>query len=1136
MASEKYYEDICLEQTDIKPLKEKKQLLYDFNPPVVDYPKEKTIHQLFEEQVERTPDNIAVIWTAATSNAQEQEEPALFSIREVAKGTVPFMITYKELNKKANHLTRQLKARGIGADTIVAIMMEPSAEMIIGLLAILKAGGAYLPIDPGYPSNRINYMLADSEAKVLVTTNTLTEKVEKVRSPSTNVASSARFTSQETLPNGEFPGRLQGEIIFLDAGDRDSEEHCAPCTVHPANPARFPNLAYIIYTSGTTGKPKGVMIEHRNVVSLMLGAQLLFDFNSTDIWTMFHSFCFDFSVWEMYGALLYGGRLIVIRRMIAKDLQLFLILMKKYCVTILNQTPLSFYNLANEEMKRKDRQLKLKYVIFGGEALNPVKLKEWKTRYPGTRLINMYGITETTVHVTYKEIGDKEIDFNISNIGKSIPSATTYVAEDNLNLLSIGMPGQLLVGGNGVGRGYLNRQELTQAKYVENPFKNGGKVYKSGDLVRLLDYHDGEMEYLGRIDHQVQLRGYRIELGEIENQLLKHGKVKAAVVLAREDETRGKYLCAYIVPGHNLQVSGLRGYLSNHLPHYMIPSYFVPVEKIPLTSNGKPDRKALASYKIKLEDNYAAPRDGLENELVEIWAEVLGIEKGAISIDCNFFHLGGHSLNAVTLAAKIYQVLKVKLPLNEIFEMQTIKNLAKCVKNKSKNDFPLITSKEKRYYYPLPIPHRKIFMDEMKAKTLKYSVLAVYVIRGKLDKKRFNRAINEIVLRHEMLRTSFHLVEDDVVQRINDVREFKVNFLKSSEQGAKKRIKQFRKPFDLSEAPLFRVELLQSGKEKYFVLINIHHIITDAISLQIMIKEIAALYEGRTLVPLSIQFKDYAVWYNSPTIKETIAHQERYWWEKMNNFKYTYLPPDHSTPIDKRKCKSEIVMINESCCQEMAAICNQYKVTRFAFLMAIFQIVLAGEIQQEDLTMGIRASIRPGYEIRNALGYFLNKLLIRSIIDYKDTFCNHLQKVNKTLMEAMDNALIPYENLEIKLLGDKKMKVKRLFTIKINYFPPEESSEEIFRPSVKIKPYNIRKTTSRYDIALTIREFPGTLELNLVYNSIRYFEQRIKRMMKGVERIITQVVENAAVGVGELYKIKSTIGTGIPAQEVTGRC
>jgi amino acid adenylation domain-containing protein/non-ribosomal peptide synthase protein (TIGR01720 family)/FkbM family methyltransferase len=466
------------------------RLLLEFNNTNALYPKEKTVHELFEEQVERTPDNIAVIG------------PSLGPVHQL-----PLQITYKELNKKSNRLAYWLREKGVESDNIVGILVERSGEMIIGILGILKSGGAYMPIDPDYPQERIDFMLKDSNSNILLTSREIVH----------------------LSPPEPFNNRPKGTSSHL---------HLSPA---PAT-----SLAYIIYTSGTTGRPKGTLIPHRNVVSLMCSDKFQFDFNDRDVWTLFHSCCFDFSVWEMYGALLYGGRLVVIPKMVAKDTAAFLEILIKEKVTVLNQVPSAFYNLSSEALNHPGRELKLKYIIFGGEALKPLKLKELKREYPAVKFINMFGITETTVHVTYKKIGDEEIELNSSNIGSPIPTLRTYVMSRHLRLQALGVPGELLVGGEGVARGYLNQVELTNEKFIDNPYQPGERLYKSGDLVKLTA--KGEMEYQGRMDQQVQVRGFRIELGEIEKQLLNFTPVKEAVVIDWPDSCGDIQLAAYIVP------------------------------------------------------------------------------------------------------------------------------------------------------------------------------------------------------------------------------------------------------------------------------------------------------------------------------------------------------------------------------------------------------------------------------------------------------------------------------------------------------------------------------------------------------------------------------------------------------------
>ena len=596
---------------------EKNRLLVEFNDTEADFPRAKTLPQLFEEQAAKTPARLALVF-------KEQK------------------LSYRALNEKANQLAWLLREKGVGRDTVVAISVYRSLEMIIGILAILKAGGAYLPIDPDYPVDRIAYTLENSGAKLLLTQGSLMD----------------RWQENEAV-------RL---VDIEEAGIAARDTANLPPINHPRD------LAYIIYTSGSTGKPKGVMIEHQNVVRLLFNSRCQFDFSDRDIWTMFHSFCFDFSVWEMYGALLYGGKLVVVPKEAAMDTREFLNILKQEKVTVLNQTPAAFYNLIQEEAAAADHALTLRYVIFGGEALKPILLKPFRQKYPQTKLINMYGITETTVHVTFKEITEKEIEKNISNVGRAIPTLKTYILDQNLHLLPIGVPGELCVSGYGVGRGYLNNAPLTKQKFIPNPFNVGEMLYRSGDLARVLP--NGDIEYLGRIDNQVKIRGFRIELGEIESHLLQYPDLEEALVMARETQSGDKKLYAYYVGGREIPATELRSFLARKLPDYMIPAYFVQLPKMPLNRNGKVDRDRLPQYDeaVNFAAAYVAPQNETELLLTGIWADVLELKKVGTADD--FFALGGDSLGAIKVVSKIADCCGQTIPLVDLYKHPTVKQMA----------------------------------------------------------------------------------------------------------------------------------------------------------------------------------------------------------------------------------------------------------------------------------------------------------------------------------------------------------------------------------------------------------------------------------------------------------------------------
>jgi amino acid adenylation domain-containing protein len=608
--------EMLIQEIDYLTDAEKQQLLFEFNDTNVDYPKDKTIVDLFEEQVAKTPNNVAVVF----ENIQ---------------------LTYKELNEEANQLAYYLRENyEIKPDDLIGIKLERSEKMIVSILAILKSGGAYVPIDPVNPHDRIEYIEKDSNSKLVIDDSEL-------------------------------------DLFYIN-----QEQYSI---VNPPKVNAPDDLIYVIYTSGTTGNPKGTLLEHKNVVRLFFTDKPLFDFNEEDVWTMFHSYAFDFSVWEMYGALLFGGKLVVVPKLIAKDTPAFLELLQDQSVTILNQTPSSFYNLINNEREVEKKCNSLRYVIFGGEALNPVLLSEWHQKYPETKLINMYGITETTVHVTYKEINEKEIGSEQSNIGKPIPTLNCYILDANKNLVPIGVTGELYVAGLGLARGYLNLPELTAKKFIPNPFVEGERLYDSGDLACWLP--DGNLEYLGRKDQQVKIRGYRIELGDIENAVLQFSEDVKQVVVDVKEINQEKLLVAYLVSASDTDKSELRSFLLGKLPEYMIPSYFVHLEELPLTSNGKVNRKALPSVtgNDAVLKTYVAPMNGLEEQILAIVNEMTPVNQGKVGVTDNFFEIGLNSLSIVKVTNIIKKDLGVEVKLLDLFQFPNVKMLVENLLDKKED-------------------------------------------------------------------------------------------------------------------------------------------------------------------------------------------------------------------------------------------------------------------------------------------------------------------------------------------------------------------------------------------------------------------------------------------------------------------
>jgi amino acid adenylation domain-containing protein len=607
------------------PSGEQCELLVHSGTPVVEFPPDGTLVTWFDAQVAKTPERIAV--THHHQGARTE-------------------LTYRELNARADRLARQLAARGIGPDALVGLFLERTTELIVGILGILKAGGAYVPMEASSPGERLAFMIKDAALPLIVTQRSLT---------------------------GKLPGSAAAAVLCVE--DLASDDTAA---LPPLNPARAPtaeNLAYVIYTSGSTGRPKGTLVTHHNVVRLFRSTGRLFDFNHDDVWTLFHSAAFDFSVWEIWGALLHGGRLVVVPWLVSRSPAQFRALLAEERVTVLNQTPSAFRQLIHEDAASARDGLALRFVIFGGEALDLRSLAPWFERHDDQhpRLVNMYGITETTVHVTYRALSADDLDAG-SVIGAPLPDLQLYLLDEDLRPVPIGVPGELFVGGDGLARGYLNRPELTEARFIPNPFSPGTRLYRTGDRARWLP--DFDLEYLGRLDQQVKIRGFRIEPGEIEALLRRHPAVRDVVVLARDADGERR-LVAYVVPV-DATAPGVdfRAYLQPHLPEYMVPSAFVRLERLPLTEQGKLDHRALPApepSRPELTTPYVAPRTPAEKILATAWQAVLRVKQ--VGVDDNFFELGGNSLRLVQLLGRL-SAAYAAVTLSLLFRFPTVRQLA----------------------------------------------------------------------------------------------------------------------------------------------------------------------------------------------------------------------------------------------------------------------------------------------------------------------------------------------------------------------------------------------------------------------------------------------------------------------------
>jgi amino acid adenylation domain-containing protein len=1054
--------------------------LVAWNSTATAYPADKTVHELFEEQARRTPGNIAVVC-----------------------GDTRF--TYVELDERANRLAHYLRARGVRPDTLVALCLDRSPEMIVALLAVLKAGGAYLPLEPSHPEERLRFILADSGVSHLITTSSLMSRV---------------------------PGAVT-DTILLDA---ERETLNALPDFAPAGGATPNSLAYVIYTSGSTGKPKGVLIEHGNVVRLMMNDRLPFAFTGADIWTMFHSYCFDFSVWEMYGALLYGGTLVVVPEQVTKDPSLFLGLLAREKVTVLNQTPTAFYNLTVEALGGPPDGLALRYVIFGGETLHPVRLREWKQAYPAVKLVNMYGITETTVHVTFKEVTDREVEENVSNIGRPIPTTTTYVMGSDLRLLPVGVPGEVCVGGLGVSRGYLGRDELTRRRFVPNPYRPDELIYRSGDLAKLR--RDGELIYLGRIDDQVQIRGFRVEPGEVKSRLLEHPSVSEAEVLATKGRQETPELVAYVVPKAEASVASLRAHLSETLPYYMVPAVFVMLKALPVTPNGKVDRRALPApdwSKLSAAAAPLRPRTPVEELLAGIWAEVLGVEPDRLCAGDNFFELGGHSLLATQVTSRIRKVFALALPVSVMFQTRSLAELAEGIESgvRAGRTAHGLTIRPVPRDETLPLSfgqQRLWFLDQLQPGNPFYNIPVALSMSGRLNVETLAESLDEVVGRHESLRTTFATREGMPVQLIAARATVPLNVVELGHLPGAAREAETRQlireealtAFDLGVGPLLRAKLLRLDDDEHILLLTMHHIVGDGWSASILVRELTAIYsahlEGKTspLTTPVIQYADFAQWQREWLSGEVLDAQLTYWKRQLAGVPAVpELPTDRPRPSIQSFRGARIYFELEA--QTVRRLKKQGQAngaTLYMLLLAAFDVVLSRYTGQEDILVGSPIANRSHSEVEDVIGFFVNTLVLRVDLSGEPSFSELVRRVREVALGAYANQDVPFERLVEELSPKRDLSRNPIFDVMFALHTPPRGVVSLPGVSLSLIPFD--EGTTQFDVSVVLDETGESLRGNITYSTDLFDEATMRRLAGHYVRVLEQVAEDPSRRVSDL--------------------
>ncbi|WP_235941328.1 non-ribosomal peptide synthetase [Paenibacillus puerhi] len=1062
--------DIRTAQIGIVTEAEEHLLRHVFNDTEMDYPREKTLQQLFEEQAEAEPERVAVVFGDAS-------------------------LTYRELNDKANRLARVLHCEGVGAETRVGLLIERSPEMIVGVLAILKAGGAYVPIDPSHPRERIAYMLEDAQIRVLATSAKLTgELIGKL-------AFTGRVLDITDAALYEGPGE-SGNLDFQQSSDQ---------------------LAYILYTSGSTGNPKGVMVEHRQVNNFIHAIVRATELDRCDSILCLTTISFDIFGLETLVPLTHGMKVVLTSEEEGNDGSLLAALLAKQQVQAMQTTP-SRFKLLLEEPAFAQALSGLDTVLVGGEEL-PAALWQQLRSYEQLNVYNVYGPTETTIWSTAKHMRGEEVGLTI---GGPIGNTHIFMMDRHGGLVPIGVPGELCIAGEGVARGYWDREELTAEKFGKHPFVEGQRMYRTGDLARWLP--SGEIEFLGRIDNQVKIRGHRIELGEIETRLARHDTVKEAVVIAREVEGQQE-LCAYVVgrEGVAIDQTELKRHLKESLPAYMIPSWFVELDNIPLTNNGKVNRKALPAPDpvSRAGGEYEAPRNETEETLARIWCQVLHAE--TVGVHDHFFDLGGHSLKATVMAGEIHKQLQVKIPLRELFQRPTIRELGEYIEQSLtgdvtgsgliRNDFAGIERCEEQAWYEASSAQKRMYtVQQLDKQSTAYNMPGVYELEGQADPARIEAALQALVQRHEALRTSFAIQDGEIVQRVEAELTLKLALQADEGLSIKEAAARFVQPFDLEQAPLLRAELRRS-EGKTYLLIDMHHIIADGVSVStILMKEFVKLYNGEQLEEPRLQYKDFAAWHNKQLRSGELEKEEAYWLREFGDEVPTLtLRHDYEREaVPGFEGEKIRFALGEEATRGLRAVAKEQESTMTMVLLSVFTILLSKYSGQEDIVVGMPVAGRPHTDLQPVVGMFVNTLALRTRPQGGITYRAYLEAVKNTALRAYDHQNFQLEELIDKLNVRREPGRNPLFDVmfNMNNIIDDEVGHEL--DGFSLKSISLDDRLTKVDLSISGYETSLNIVLHLTYSTRLFKRQRMERAIEDFMLIVGVICRNSHVLLKEI--------------------
>ena len=1046
---------------------ERRQLLEEWNNTQAPYPEDTCVYQLFEAQSAQTPDAVAVV-------AGDES------------------LSYAELNRRANQLARYLRQLGVGRNSLVGVCQERSIDMVVAVVAVLKAGAAYLPVDPVLPQERIGFMLRDAKAEVLLTRQSVLQRYGSKEL----ICQDIRVVSMDT----------ESQISVQDTGNLNVD-------------ANADDMAYVIYTSGSTGKPKGVLIQHRSLVNVLCSLRRQPGLNSDDVLVAVTTFSFDIAGSDLLLPLITGARVVVASSEEASDARKLAKLLEDTNATIMQATPATWRMLLESKWPGK-RNLK---ILCGGEALSPGLANSLLERCES--LWNMYGPTETTMDATGKRI---ERDRPIT-IGRPIANTRIYILDAHRHLVPVGIPGDLYIAGVGLAKGYLNRPELTAEKFVADPFspQTGDLMYATGDVACFLP--DGEIDLLGRADSQVKLRGFRIELGEIEAQLAQHPSVRQAVVRACEDTPGEKYLIGYVIlhEGYSLYTAELQRFLRQTLPEYMIPSLFMALDTFPLTPNGKVDQRALPAPQRGVyvaRTAYIAPRTATEAELERIWVNVLGVEQ--IGVHDNFFELGGHSLLATQVVSRVSDVFQIELPLRQLFETPTVAGMAEAIDNslRGATNMPVVSPAhiDRAGSAPLSFSQERMwFINQLNPDNAAYNVAAALRFSGSLNHEALTRTMDELVRRHESLRTTFHIQAGSPVQVVAPVApavwtRFDLrNIPEAQRETEAMRLMNAEAQylFDLEHGPLARFSLIQVHDDQHLLVMNMHHSISDAWSMGVIARELVALYNAYTsgvqpqLPEPQLQYSDFAVWQREWFQGNILETQMAYWRKQLADVPVLELPTNHPRPaVQTYRGAHQMITLPDSLLRSLQTLSQQEGVTPFMALLAAFQVLLYRYTGQADTAIGVPIANRRWLSAEDLVGTFVNTLVMRTNLSGAPTFREVLQRVKATALEAYAHQDLPFAKLVAELQPERDLSHSPLFQVMFNVVNVPVPSITLL--GLKTEFVDVEYQAAQFDLTLTVTDITDLHTATFGYNTDLFDEDTIVRMMGHFVALLNGITAN----------------------------